>query len=181
MRRTLLILALIAGFALVGISPASAKPKAIKPGAFITASCPTGQELQGGTVTWLDKYMTPISTAGGTVDGSTITFGPAPKQTAFAETQLDCLAITFLTGTAPVTDQGLIIYGPDFVGLPIPDGRPPAVQACPTGTALDFDRSTFVLSPGLHVEYFAEYDVVIVLADLDVIGTVEYNLACVGA
>lgn len=181
MRRVLLVLSIIALVGLVGSAPANAKPRAVKPGAFLTASCPAEQLLQGGTITWLDKRMTPISTNTGVVSGSTITFGPAPKRTAFATTQLDCLAITFINGTAPVTDQGLIIFGPDFVGLPIPGGVPDSVQACPTGTSFDFNRSTFQLSSGLHVEYFSEFNVVVVLADLDVVGDVTYHLACVGA
>ena len=101
----------------------------------------------------------------------------APTTTTAAPTTTTAPAIT-LEGTAPVTDQGLIIYGPDFVGLPIPGGNPDSVQACPAGTSLDFAASTFDLTPGLSVQYLAEYETVIVLAALDVTGTVGYRLVC---
>jgi hypothetical protein len=78
-----------------------------------------------------------------------------------------------------VTDQGLIIYGPDFEGLPIPGGQPPEVHLCPAGTTLDFSASTFELPDNLHVDYLADFGTVIVTADLDTTGVVAYHLVCV--
>jgi hypothetical protein len=103
---------------------------------------------------------------------------PPHKTTTTVAPTTTTLAQVVLEGTAPVTDQGVIIYGVEFDGLPIPGGQPPAVRLCPTGTALDFAASSFTLDPGLRVEYYAEFGTVIVLADLDVTGTVSYRLVC---
>jgi hypothetical protein len=104
---------------------------------------------------------------------------PKPnKTTTTVAPTTTTLAQVVLEGTAPVTDQGVIIYGLEFDGLPIPGGQPPAVRLCPAPTTLDFGASTFTLDPGLRVEYYAEFGTVIVLADLDVTGTVSYRLVC---
>ena len=136
--------------ALVWVAPALAKPKPPKP--------------------------PPPRNTTSTVAPTTTTVAPTTTTTVAPTTTT--LAGVFLEGTAPVTDQGLIIYGPDFDGLPIPGGEPPFVRLCPAGTALDFAASSFTLTAGLHVEYLAEYGTVIVLADLDVTGTVGYRLVC---
>ena len=109
-----------------------------------------------------------------TVEPTTTTVEPTTTTEAPTTTR----AVITLDGNAPVTDQGVIIYGNEFDGLPIPGGDPPAVRLCPSGTALDFEASTFELSAGLHVEYFADFGTVIVLAELDTTGTVTYHLVC---
>jgi hypothetical protein len=182
MRRLLSVLALAVALALASGLPVAAKEKVkIKPGGSFTVSCPAGQEAQGGTVEWFDKTGASLGTAVGVASGSTITFGPAPRKVEFAIAELDCLRIVYIEGTAPVTDQGLIIFGADFVGLPIPGGDPSTVQGCPTGTTLDFARSTFTHPANLEVQYLETFGVIIVLADFDTTGTIAYRIACVGA
>ena len=144
----------LAGLLALGMAPALAKPKPPKP----PKPHKTTTTLAPTTTVAPTTTLAPTTTA-------------APTTTTLAQIVLE--------GTAPVTDQGVIIYGLEFDGLPIPGGDPPAVRLCPAPTALDFAASTFVLDPGLHVEYFAEFGTVLVLADLDVTGTVRYRLVCV--
>lgn len=106
-----------------------------------------------------------------TTSSTTTTTEPEPTTTTVGR--------IVLSGTAPVTDQGLIIYGDEFDGLPIPGGEPDHVILCPGDTSLDFSASSFTLDPGLHVEYFPEFHTVMILADLDVVGNVTYELVCV--
>jgi hypothetical protein len=179
MKVRLAVLALLTASISLGlVAPAAAKPGPVKPGATFSVPCPAGAEALGGSVTWYDKRSQPISSTAGVPSGGSVVFGPAPKGAAFAVvTTLDCLTVTYLEGTAPVTDQGLIIYG--LAGLPIPGGDPASVQACPAGSALDFGRSTFEHPPNLTVDYFADFGIVIVQAELDTTGTISYRLACV--
>jgi hypothetical protein len=179
MRARLAVLALLTATIGLGlVAPAAAKPKPVKPGQTFTVACPAGAEALGGVVAWYDRRSQSIGSSTGVPSGGSVTFGPAPKGAAFAVvTSLDCLQVSYLEGTAPVTDQGLIIYG--LPGLPIPGGTPATVQDCPAGSALDFGRSTFTHPPNLTVDYFADFGVVIVTAALDTTGTISYRLACV--
>lgn len=179
MRRSLLVCVLTLLLAALATAPAAAKPKAVKAGQLLTVACPAGQLALGGVVTWLDKRSAPLGTEAGRPDGNVVVFGPAPKDTAVAVVDLDCLGITFLEGTAPVTDQGVILYG--IPGLPIPGGSPPTVQACPAGSELDFARSTFTHPPTVTVELFDLGDPFVIATYSDPFGsaTVSYRLACV--
>lgn len=87
---------LVAIAAVLIVSPASAKPKPVKPGEFFTVSCPAGQLGQGGAVSWYDRSNAVISSSTGTPSGGSVRFGPAPKKAAFA-------IVTILNCSAPVT------------------------------------------------------------------------------
>jgi hypothetical protein len=105
-RRLLLTFALaVLAVGLLYLAPAGAKPKPVKPGAFLTVTCPAGTEAHGGTVTWLDKRGQPIGTSAGVVTSLTVVrFGPAPKGAASAEvTALDCRPPPTTTTVAPTT------------------------------------------------------------------------------
>jgi hypothetical protein len=80
MRRVIIValVAVAAAVALVGPS-AGAKPKPVKPGQFVTYTCPSGEAAGSGTVTWFDKDGKVISTTQATASGATLTAGPAPK------------------------------------------------------------------------------------------------------
>jgi hypothetical protein len=157
---------------------------------------------------------------GTVVGTSTVMFGPAPAGTTTAVvTELNCqspdttttaeptttsstttttVAPTtttqdrnvYLTGTAPVTDQGLILYGEGiFTGLPIPGGDPDAVRDCPAGYTMDFEQSTFtetggtdILTPELNTDYGTPI-ITITNSTLTegepTTATLEYSIACV--
>jgi hypothetical protein len=96
----------------------------------------------------------------------------------------------FTTGTAPVTDQGLILYGEGiFTGLPIPGGVPDAVRDCPAGYAMDFEQSTFTETGGTDIltpELNTDYGTPIIIINNSTLtegepttATLEYSIACV--
>jgi hypothetical protein len=83
MRRVIIValvalVAVAAAVALVGPS-AGAKPKPVKPGQFVTYTCPSGETAGSGIVTWYDNSGKVISTTQATASGATLTAGPAPK------------------------------------------------------------------------------------------------------
>jgi hypothetical protein len=87
------------------------------------------------------------TTAGPTTTSSTTTTTVAPTTTTLPP-DLN----VYLTGTAPVTDQGLILYGEGiFTGLPIPGGDPDVVRDCPAGYTMDFEQSTFTETGGTDI------------------------------
>jgi hypothetical protein len=95
----------------------------------------------------------------------------------------------YLTGTAPVTDQGLILYGVGiFTGLPIPGGDPNVVRDCPDGYVMDFGQSTFTETGGTDIltpELITDYGPVIIINNSTLYegepttATLEYSIACV--
>jgi hypothetical protein len=157
---------------------------------------------------------------GTAVGTSTVMFGPAPAGTTTAVvTELNCQAPTttttaaptttsstttttvapttttqdrnvYLTGTAPVTDQGLILYGEGiFTNLPIPGGDPEFVRDCPAGYTMDFEQSTFtetggtdILTPELNTDYGTPI-IIITNSTLTegepTTATLVYSIACV--
>jgi len=94
-----------------------------------------------------------------------------------------------LTGTAPVTDQGLILYGVGiFTGLPIPGGDPSVVRDCPDGYVMDFEQSTFTETGGTDIltpELITDYGPVIIINNSTLYegepttATLKYSIACV--
>ena len=95
----------------------------------------------------------------------------------------------YLMGTAPVPDQGLILYGVGiFTGLPIPGGDPNVVRDCPDGYVMDFEQSTFTETGGTDIltpELITDYGPVIIINNSTLYegepttATLEYSIACV--
>jgi hypothetical protein len=219
MRLRVIVFALVAMAVAVGLVLPSAgagppkPPKPVKPGQSFSMACPAGYTAGGGTVEWYDKKNQLLGTSPGTVVGtSTVMFGPAPKDTVTAVvTELNCQAPTtttlpptttttttttlppdpnvYLTGTAPVPDQGLILYGVGiFTGLPIPGGDPNVVRDCPDGYIMDFEQSTFTETGGTDIltpELNTDYGPVIIINNSTLYegepttATLEYSIACV--
>jgi hypothetical protein len=218
MRRVSIValVAVAAAVALVGPS-AGAKPKPVKPGQFVTYTCASGETAGSGTVAWFDKDGKVISITQAKASGATLTAGPAPDRTkAYEWTSAICIPPTttttvaptttttlpptttttlppdpnvYLTGTAPVTDQGLILYGVGiFTGLPIPGGDPDVVRDCPDGYVMDFEQSTFTETGGTDIltpELITDYGPVIIINNSTLYegepttATLEYSIACV--
>jgi hypothetical protein len=210
MRRVIVValVAVAAAVALVGPS-AGAKPKPVKPGQFVTYTCASGETAGSGTVAWFDKDGKVISITQARASGATLTAGPAPDRTkAYDWTSAICIPPTttttipptttttlppdpnvYLTGTAPVTDQGLILYGVGiFTGLPIPGGDPNVVRDCPDGYVMDFGQSTFTETGGTDIltpELITDYGPVIIINNSTLYegepttATLEYSIACV--
>jgi hypothetical protein len=96
----------------------------------------------------------------------------------------------YLTGTAPVTDQGLILYGVGiFTGLPIPGGDPNVVRDCPAGYVMDFEQSTFTETGGTDIltpELITDFGSPVIIINNSTLtegepttATLEYSIACV--
>jgi hypothetical protein len=215
MRLRVIVFALVTTAVAVGLVLPSAgagppkPPKPVKPGQSFSMACPSGYTAGGGTVEWYDKKNQLLGTSPGTVVGtSTVMFGPAPKDTVTAVvTELNCQAPTtttlpptttttlppdpnvYLMGTAPVPDQGLILYGVGiFTGLPIPGGDPNVVRDCPDGYIMDFEQSTFTETGGTDIltpELNTDYGPVIIINNSTLYegepttATLEYSIACV--
>jgi hypothetical protein len=215
MRLRVIVFALVTTAVAVGLVLPSAgagppkPPKPVKPGQSFSMACPAGYTAGGGTVEWYDKKNQLLGTSPGTVVGtSTVMFGPAPKDTVTAVvTELNCQAPTtttlpptttttlppdpnvYLMGTAPVPDQGLILYGVGiFTGLPIPGGDPNVVRDCPDGYIMDFEQSTFTETGGTDIltpELNTDYGPVIIINNSTLYegepttATLEYSIACV--
>jgi hypothetical protein len=176
MRRVIIValVAVAAAVALVGPS-AGAKPKPIKPGQFVTSACPSGETADSGTVTWFDNNGRVISTTQATPSGATLTAGPAPARVKSYEfSNVICIRPDpnrYLTGSGFVTDQGLIFYG---------DTTIPGVIHCTTGYNVSFAQSTFTHPPNITViDYTADFDTIMAVADFDTTGTIDYRIACV--
>ena len=218
MRRIIIValVAVAAAVALVGPS-AGAKPKPVKPGQFVTYTCASGETAGSGTVAWFDKNGRVISITQATASGATLTAGPAPDRskayewssaicipptttTTIAPTTTTTIAPTttttlppdpnvYLMGTAPVPDQGLILYGVGiFTGLPIPGGDPNVVRDCPAGYVMDFEQSTFTETGGTDIltpELITDYGPVIIINNSTLYegepttATLKYSIACV--
>jgi len=125
------------------------------------------------------------TTAEPTTTSSTTTTTVAPTTTTLPP-DLN----VYLTGTAPVTDQGLILYGEGiFTGLPIPGGDPDVVRDCPAGYTMDFEQSTFtetggtdILTPQLNTDYGTSIIIInnsTLTEGEPTTATLEYSIACV--
>ena len=115
------------------------------------------------------------TTAEPTTTSSTTTTTVAPTTTVepTTTTTLPPDPNIYLTGPGFVTDQGLIIYG---------DTTIPGVIHCPTGYNVSFAQSTFTHPANITViDYTAEFDTIMAIADLDTTGTIDYRIACVPA
>jgi hypothetical protein len=135
---------------------------------------------------------TTTTTAEPTTTSSTTTTTVAPTTTTAATTTttLPPDLNVYLTGTAPVTDQGLILYGEGiFTGLPIPGGDPDEVRDCPAGYTMNFEQSTFTETGGtdiLTVVLNTDFGTPIIRVDNSTLtegepttATLEYSIACV--
>jgi hypothetical protein len=110
MRLRVIVFAVVATAVAVGLVLPSAgagppkPPKPVKPGQSFSMACPSGYTASGGTVEWYDKKNQLLGTSEGTAVGSTVTFGPAPKDTVTAVvTVLNCQAPTTTTTAEPTT------------------------------------------------------------------------------
>jgi hypothetical protein len=120
---------------------------------------------------------------------TTTTLPPTTTSTTTTTTTLPPDPNVYLTGTAPVPDQGLILYGVGiFTGLPIPGGDPNVVRDCPDGYVMDFEQSTFTETGGTHIltpELITDYGPVIIINNSTLTegepttATLEYSIACV--
>jgi hypothetical protein len=141
-----------------------------------TTAVVTELNCQAPPTTTTAEPTTTSSTTTTTVAPTTTTLPPDPN--------------VYLTGTAPVTDQGLILYGEGiFTGLPIPGGDPDVVRDCPAGYTMDFEQSTFtetggtdILTPELNTDYGTPI-IIITNSTLTegepTTATLEYSIACV--
>jgi hypothetical protein len=125
------------------------------------------------------------TTAAPTTTSSTTTTTMAPTTTTLPPDPN-----VYLTGTAPVTDQGLILYGEGiFTGLPIPGGDPDVVRDCPAGYTMDFEQSTFTETGGTDIltpELNTDFGTPIIIINNSTLtegepttATLEYSIACV--
>jgi hypothetical protein len=120
---------------------------------------------------------------------TTTTIAPTTTSTTTTTTTLPPDPNVYLTGTAPVPDQGLILYGVGiFTGLPIPGGDPNVVRDCPDGYIMDFEQSTFTETGGTDIltpELITDYGPVIIINNSTLYegepttATLEYSIACV--
>jgi hypothetical protein len=137
----------------------------------------------------------PTTTTAPTTTTTTTTTAPtttttAPTTTTTTTTTLPPDPNVYLTGTAPVTDQGLILYGEGiFTGLPIPGGVPGAVRDCPAGYTMDFEQSTFTETGGTDIltpELITDFGTPVIIINNSTLtegdpttATLEYSIACV--
>jgi hypothetical protein len=128
------------------------------------------------TTTTVAPTTTSSSTTTTTVAPTTTTLPPDPN--------------VYLRGTAPVTDQGLILYGEGiYTGLPIPGGDPAVVRDCPAGYTVDFEQSTFTETGGTDIltpELNTDFGTPIIIINNSTLtegqpttATLEYSIACV--
>jgi hypothetical protein len=150
-----------------------------------TTVAPTTTTLAPTTTTSTTTTTLPPTTTTTTLPPTTTTVAPTTTTRA----------IIFLEGTAvlfgindPEGRNAAIIYGADFVGLPLfPGSDPPTVRACPTGTVLDFSASTFTVdgqpigtSGPINVSLFEFGNPAIIAQNnTDATVTVVYRIACV--
>jgi hypothetical protein len=195
LRATIVAVAAVAAAAVALVGPsAGAKPKPVKPGQFVTYACAAGETAGSGTVAWVDKHGQVISTTQATASGAMLTAGPAPARAkAYEFRGVSCIPPdpnAYLTGTAPVTDQGLILYGVGiFTGLPIPGGDPNVVRDCPAGYVMDFEQSTFTETGGTDIltpELITDFGSPVIIINNSTLtegepttATLEYSIACV--
>jgi len=146
---------------------------------------PTTTTTVAATTTTVAPTTTTVepttTTAEPTTTSSTTTTTVAPTTTVEPTTTTSAPTTTtlpqdpnkYLIGSGFVTDQGLIIYG---------DTTIPGVIHCPTGYNVSFAQSTFTHPANITViDYTADFDTIMAIADLDTTGTIDYRIACVPA
>jgi hypothetical protein len=123
------------------------------------------------TTTTAEPTTTTVEPTTTTVEPTTTTAAPTTTSTSTTTTTLPPDPNVYLMGSGFVTDQGLFIYG---------DPSIPGVQHCPEGYAVNFEASTFIYPPNLTLYnyLYPPYDSIIVIADLDTTGTIEYTIVC---
>jgi hypothetical protein len=179
MRLRVIVFALVATAVAVGlvVPLAGAKPKPPKP-----PKPPKSTTTVAPTTTTVEPTTTTVEPTTTTVEPTTTTVEPTTTTTQDPN--------VYLTGTAPVTDQGLILYGEGiFTGLPIPGGDPDVVRDCPAGYTMDFEQSTFTETGGtdiLTVVLNTDFGTPIIRVDNSTLtegepttATLEYSIACV--
>jgi hypothetical protein len=172
MRLRVIVFALVATAVALGlvVPSAGARPKPVKPGQFVTYTCPTGERAGSGTVTWFDKDGKVISVSTATASGATLTAGPAPARVksyefrdvicippettttvASTTTSSSTTTTTVAPTTTTVSDPAIHLTGsftyptdgePRFIYGGDPSLRFPV---CPAGTSLDLDASVINL------------------------------------
>ena len=150
----------------------------------LNCQAPTTTTTAGPTTTSSTTTTTvepTTTTAESTTTSSTTTTTVAPTTTVEPTTTTSAPTTTtlpqdpnkYLIGSGFVTDQGLIIYG---------DTTIPGVIHCPTGYNVSFAQSTFTHPANITViDYTADFDTIMAIADLDTTGTIDYRIACVPA
>jgi hypothetical protein len=187
--------------------PAPSRAKAYEFRSVICIPPPTTTTVAATTTTVAATTTTVEPTTTTTVAPTTTTVEPtttttvAPTTTTVAPTTTTTVAPTttttlppdpnvYLTGTAPVTDQGLILYGVGiFTGLPIPGGDPNVVRDCPAGYVMDFEQSTFTETGGTDIltpELITDFGSPVIIINNSTLtegepttATLEYSIACV--
>jgi hypothetical protein len=149
---------------------------------------PAPKDTVTAVVTELNCQAPTTTTIPPTTTTTTTTTLP-PTTTTTTTTTLPPDPNVYLTGTAPVPDQGLILYGVGiFTGLPIPGGDPNIVRDCPDGYVMDFEQSTFTETGGTDIltpELITDYGPVIIINNSTLYegepttATLEYSIACV--
>jgi hypothetical protein len=119
------------------------------------------------TTTTVEPTTTTVEPTTTTVEPTTTTVEPTTTTTLPSDPNI------YLIGSGFVTDQGLIFYG---------DTTIPGVIHCPIGYNVSFAQSTFTRPANITViDYTADFDTIMAIADLDTTGTIDYRIACVPA
>jgi hypothetical protein len=205
MRLRVIVFALVATAVALGlvVPSAGARPKPVKPGQFVTYTCPTGERAGSGTVTWFDKDGRVISVSTATASGATLTAGPAPARVKSYEFR-DVICIppettttvastttsssTTTTTVAPTTTTvsdptihltGSFTYPTDGEPRFIYGGDPSlGFPVCPAGTSLDLDASVIDLPPDVTLLNFLDSAIpslIVEIPYIDVTGNGDYE------
>jgi hypothetical protein len=119
------------------------------------------------TTTTVEPTTTTVEPTTTTVEPTTTTVEPTTTTTLPSDPNI------YLIGSGFVTDQGLIFYG---------DTTIPGVIHCPIGYNVSFAQSTFTHPANITViDYTADFDTIMAIADPDTTGTIDYRIACVPA
>ena len=161
-----------------------------------TTTAVTELNCQAPTTTTTAEPTTTSTTTTTTVEPTTTTAEPTTTSSTTTTTVAPTTTTlppdlnVYLTGMAPVSDQGLILYGEGiFTGLPIPGGDPDVVRDCPAGYTMDFEQSTFTETGGTDIltpELNTEFGTPIVIINNSTLtegepttATLVYSIACV--
>jgi hypothetical protein len=205
MRLRVIVFALVATAVALGlvVPSAGARPKPVKPGQFVTYTCPTGERAGSGTVTWFDKDGKVISVSTATASGATLTAGPAPARVksyefrdvicippettttvASTTTSSSMTTTTIAPTTTTVSDPtihltGSFTYPTDGEPRFIYGGDPSlGFPVCPAGTSLDLDASVIDLPPDVTLLNFLDSAIpslIVEIPYIDVTGNGDYE------
>jgi hypothetical protein len=205
MRLRVIVFALVATAVALGlvVPSAGARPKPVKPGQFVTYTCPTGERAGSGTVTWFDKDGKVISVSTATASGATLTAGPAPARVksyefrdvicippettttvASTTTSSSTTTTTIAPTTTTVSDPtihltGSFTYPTDGEPRFIYGGDPSlGFPVCPAGTSLDLDASVIDLPPDVTLLNFLDSAIpslIVEIPYIDVTGNGDYE------